>query len=162
MLKYGRQHGIHRCNVSFGYLFVTKPIGTFYLKKFIGIGGDSLSKYMDLDKDGIDTDKDRVASGSALPDILYNFYGNVSYKGFDLSANFNGVSGNKIYDLTANTSFLKVRLAKNVNSLMKAYPPGRLLVKSNSCPCPGLYCGSTGPTGKLLMLLFLPCTKIRW
>ena len=110
-----------------------EPIGTFYLKKFIGIGGDSLSKYMDLDKDGIDTDKDRVASGSALPDILYNFYGNVSYKGFDLSANFNGVSGNKIYDLTANTSFLKVRLAKNVNTTREAIAETRESV-SNASP----------------------------
>jgi iron complex outermembrane receptor protein len=97
-----------------------EPIGTFYLKEYLGIGADGLSEYLDLDKDGIDTDRDRVASGSALPNLLYSFFAGGSYKGFDLSANFNGVSGNKIYDLTSNTSFLRVRLAKNVNTTREA------------------------------------------
>ena len=97
-----------------------EPIGTFYLKEFIGIGKDSLSKYRDIDGDGVDTDKDRVASGTALPSLLYGFFAGLNYKGFDLTASFNGVSGNKIYDLTANTSFLKVRLAKNVNATREA------------------------------------------
>jgi iron complex outermembrane receptor protein len=39
----------------------------------------------------------------------------VSYKGFDLTANFNGVSGNKIYDNTANAFFYKARLVKGLN-----------------------------------------------
>ena len=34
--------------------------------------------------------------------------------------NFNGVSGNKIYDFTANTNFIKVRLAKNSNTTREA------------------------------------------
>ena len=93
-----------------------EPIGTFYLKEFLGIGKDSLSKYRDIDGDGVDTDKDRIAAGTALPDLIYSFFGGVNYKGFDLNVNFNGVSGNKIYDQTANTNFLKVRLAKNVNT----------------------------------------------
>ena len=79
-----------------------------------------MSKYTDLDKDGVITDKDRVAAGTALPDMLYSFFGGVSYKGFDLNVNFNGVSGNKIYDFTANTNFIKVRLAKNSNTTREA------------------------------------------
>ncbi|WP_276502818.1 SusC/RagA family TonB-linked outer membrane protein [Terrimonas pollutisoli] len=110
-----------------------EPIGTFYLKEFLGIGPDSLSKYLDLDKDGIDTDRDRVAAGTALPNVLYSFFGGITYKGFDLNANFNGVSGNKIYDLTANTSFLKVRLAKNVNTTREAIAEPRESV-SNASP----------------------------
>lgn len=97
-----------------------EPIGTFYLKEFIGIGPNGLSKYRDIDKDGVDTDKDRIAAGTALPKVIYSFFGSVAYKGFDLNANFNGVSGNKIYDLTANTSFLKVRLSKNINTTAEA------------------------------------------
>jgi iron complex outermembrane receptor protein len=101
-----------------------EPIGTFYLKEFLGIGADSLSDYTDLDKDGVDTDKDRIAAGSALPKVIYSFFAGLQYKGFDLNAQFNGVSGNKIYDLTANTSFLKVRLSKSVNTTAEAikYP----------------------------------------
>ncbi|HEY9342619.1 MAG TPA: TonB-dependent receptor [Hanamia sp.] len=98
-----------------------EPIGTFFLKEFTGIGADSLSTYHDLDGDGIITDKDRIAAGTALPNLIYSFYGSISYKGFDLGINFNGVSGNKIYDYTENVSFSKLRLAKNVNSTPKAF-----------------------------------------
>lgn len=110
-----------------------EPIGTFYLKEFIGIGSNGLSMYTDIDKDGVDTDKDRIAAGTALPKTIYSFFGGVSYKGFDLNMNFNGVSGNKIYDLTANTSFLKVRLSKNVNTTPEAikYPTESI---SNASP----------------------------
>ena len=97
-----------------------QPIGTFYLLDFTGIGNDSLSQYRDVDKDGIITDKDRVALGTALPNFLYSFYGNVNFKGFDLTANFNGVSGNKIYDNTANSNFYKAKLAKSVNTTIDA------------------------------------------
>ena len=109
-----------------------QPIGTFFLKEYIGIGADSLSDYLDLDKDGVDTDKDRISAGSALPKVMYNFFAGLSYKGFDLNANFNGVSGNKIYDLTANTSFLKVRLAKNVNTTREAIAEPRESVANAS------------------------------
>ena len=72
--------------------------------------------YRDIDKDGIITDKDRQALGTALPNMMFSFYGNFAYKGFDLVANFNGVSGNKIYDNTANSNFYKARLAKSLNA----------------------------------------------
>ena len=97
-----------------------QPIGTFFLKEFTGLDRNGLSIYRDLDGDGIITDKDRVALGTALPTYIYSFYGSTSYKGFELSVNFNGVSGNKIYDYTHNVSFSKLRLAKNVNSTPEA------------------------------------------
>ena len=53
-------------------------------------------------------------------DLLYNFFGNFSYKGFDAVINFNGVSGNKIYDNTANSNFYKNKLAKSVNTTAAA------------------------------------------
>ena len=102
-----------------------EPIGSFFLNQFTGIGANGLSTYYDKDKNGITyTDNDRIVAGTALPDIIYSFFGSVAYKGFDLNANLNGVSGNKIYDLTANTSFTKVRLSKNVNTTPEAvqYP----------------------------------------
>jgi len=98
-----------------------EPIGTFYLLEYLGIGPDSLSMYLDADKSGnISNDKDRVPLGTAIPTTLYSFYGNVAYKGFDLAINFNGVSGNKVYDNTANTLFYKAKLAKSNNTTSEA------------------------------------------
>lgn len=98
-----------------------EPIGTFYLKEFTGFDDKGISKFRDVDGDGIITDKDRVASGSALPTKMYNFSGNIGYKGFDLTANFNGVSGNKLYDNTANSNFYKLRLSKGLNVIPEAF-----------------------------------------
>ncbi|WP_430901018.1 MULTISPECIES: SusC/RagA family TonB-linked outer membrane protein [unclassified Paraflavitalea] len=101
-----------------------QPIGTFFLKQFTGIDASGNSSYKDVDGDGIISDKDRVAAGSALPKTIYAFYFTASYKGFDASLNFNGVSGNKIYDNTTNAFFYKLRLFKGLNTTSEAlnYP----------------------------------------
>lgn len=101
-----------------------QPIGTFYLLDFIGFNSQGLNQFRDVDGDGIISDKDRVASGTALPKTMYNFFGTLAYKNFDLNINFNGVSGNKIYDNTANSNFYKVRLYKGLNTTDEAiqYP----------------------------------------
>ena len=92
-----------------------------------------MSVYRDVDGDGIVTDKDRIAAGSALPSTQYNFFGNLAYKGFDLSLQFNGVAGNKIYDNTANSAFYKLKIAKNSNTTPAAYADSR---ESNSNAAP--------------------------
>lgn len=97
-----------------------EPIGTFFLKEFTGFDANGMSTYTDLDGDNLITDKDRIAAGTALPNFIYNFYGSAAFKGFDLSFNFNGVSGNEIYNYTRNVSFSKLRLAKNVNATFDA------------------------------------------
>jgi iron complex outermembrane receptor protein len=98
-----------------------EPIGSFFLNQWTGIGANGLSTYYDKDKNGTTyTDNDRIVAGTALPNLIYSFFGGMAYKGFNLNFNFNGVSGNKIYDLTANTSFTKVRLSKNVNTTPEA------------------------------------------
>lgn len=93
-----------------------EPIGTFYLLDFTGFDENGMSVYRDIPG----TDENRIAAGSALPTTMYNFFGNVGYKGFDLVINFNGVSGNKIYDNTANANFYKTKLAKSVNTTSAA------------------------------------------
>jgi TonB-linked SusC/RagA family outer membrane protein len=98
-----------------------QPIGTFFLKEWTGIGSNGLSTFRDLDGDGAITDKDRIAAGTALPKTIFAFYGGLTYKGFDLNVNFNGVSGNKIYDNTANSNFYKLKLSKNVNVTPEAF-----------------------------------------
>jgi iron complex outermembrane receptor protein len=97
-----------------------EPIGTFFMKEFAGVDENGLSVFTDADGDGVNTDKDRIAAGSALPTTTYNFFANMSYKGFDFAINFNGVSGNKVYDNTANSNFYKARLAKSLNTTSAA------------------------------------------
>jgi TonB-linked SusC/RagA family outer membrane protein len=110
-----------------------QPIGTFFLKEFIGFNATGISQFRDLDGDGTITDKDRIAAGTALPKVIYAFYGGASYKGFDMSVNFNGVSGNKIYDNTANSNFYKLKLSKNVNVTPESFADATESV-NNSAP----------------------------
>ncbi len=83
-----------------------EPIGSFFMKTFMGIGEDGLSVLS----------ADRSVLGSALPDLLYAFYLNLDYHNFDLGINFNGVSGNQIYNHTAMSLFTKGLLASNFNT----------------------------------------------
>jgi len=92
------------------------PIGSFYMHTFTGIGSDGFSEFADSDGDGAITEKDRTIVGSALPDMTYNFYVNLAYKRLDLNMNFNGVSGNEIYDHTAMGNFYKTQLSKSNNT----------------------------------------------
>lgn len=110
-----------------------QPIGTFFLKEFTGFDANGVSTYADTDKDGIVTDKDRIAAGTALPTTQYNFFLNAAYKGFDLSLQFNGVSGNKIYDNTANASFYKLKIAKNTNVIPSAFAEAKESI-NNAAP----------------------------
>lgn len=93
-----------------------QAIGAFFMKTFTGIDENGFSEFVDQDGDGFSTEGDRTVVGSALPTMTYNFYANFGYKGFDLSANFNGVSGNEIYDHTAMGSFYKTLLSKSNNT----------------------------------------------
>ncbi len=93
-----------------------EPIGAFYMKEFIGIGADGLNQFRDVVPDGESLDNDRIVVGSALPDVLYAFYFSSNYKNFDFELNFNGVSGNKIYNHTAMTLFSNGQLSRSLNT----------------------------------------------
>ncbi len=98
-----------------GYLN-NEPGGTFYMKDFIGINADGLNEFSDIVADGESLDNDRIAAGTAIPDLLYAFFFNFRYKALSLGLNFNGVSGNKIYNHTAMTLFSKGQLSRNLNT----------------------------------------------
>lgn len=110
-----------------------QPIGTFFLQEFIGFDENGLSVYKDVNKDGIVNDKDRQALGSALPTKTFNLYATAAYRNFDFAINFNGVSGNKIYDNTANAAFYKLLLSKGVNTTPAAYAAAEEAV-NNAAP----------------------------
>lgn len=93
-----------------------EPIGAFFMKEFLGIGDDGRNIFTDVVPDGESLDNDRIVAGSALPDIIYAFYFKFNYKEFDLGLNFNGVSGNKIYNHTAMTLFSRGQLSRSLNT----------------------------------------------
>jgi TonB-linked SusC/RagA family outer membrane protein len=57
-------------------------------------------RYKDVNGDGAINDKDKVNLGSPLPILTYGMTLNLEWKGFDLSAFFNGTIGNKILNGT--------------------------------------------------------------
>lgn len=90
-----------------------QPIGSFYGYKVLGIFQDDAElaaypnlsgskpgdfKYADINNDGKINDKDRTFLGSAIPKFIFGFNLGVNYAGFDLSADFQGQTGNKIYN----------------------------------------------------------------
>ena len=94
---------------------VGQPVGCYYLLVQDGIfhNQEELDSYphfgtsqvgdfrfVDADGDGVmEEDEDRVIVGNYMPDFYYGFSVNLSYKGFDLAANFQGVYGNEILNL---------------------------------------------------------------
>ncbi len=103
------------------------PIGSFYMQRFLGIGPDGLSVFAESEDGG------RMVTGTALPDLMYNFHANVEFKNFDLGVNFNGVSGNMIYNNTAMNKFYKAKLANSLNTTDKAIEfPEESIINSSS------------------------------
>ncbi|WP_142688310.1 SusC/RagA family TonB-linked outer membrane protein [Chitinophaga polysaccharea] len=103
-------------------IVVGQPINYFYGYEFTGIyqtpeevSGDPVAahynqtatspilpgfpKYKDQNGDGVLDDKDRINMGSYLPKVTYGFNIALNYKKFDFSVAFQGVSGNKIFNL---------------------------------------------------------------
>ena len=75
--------------------------------------------YKDLDEDGSITTKDKRVIGDPNPDFLLNFNTSVSWKGFTLSAFFQGSFGGDIYSLTM--ASIAYDYANNGNALKDVY-----------------------------------------
>ena len=65
-------------------------------------------RYKDVNNDGKITDADRTFIGNPLPAFTFGFGINLNWRGFDLSAEFNGVTGNKILDLKKTVAWTNV------------------------------------------------------
>lgn len=59
------------------------------------------NRYLDRDGDGFITDKDQDWIGDANPDYYYGFNVDLTWKNFDLSILFQGVSGNDIFNMNS-------------------------------------------------------------
>lgn len=97
-----------------------EPIGSFYGYKVIGLyqndqealtlpstgavaAGDL--RYADLNGDGKINGDDRTFIGSPIPKFIFGFNAGASYKNFDLSLEFQGQTGNYIYNDKATQRF---------------------------------------------------------
>ena len=65
-------------------------------------------RYKDINGDGKITDADRTFIGNPLPTFTYGFNISLNWCNFDLTADFNGVSGNKILDLKKTVAWTNV------------------------------------------------------
>ena len=77
---------------------VGRPISSFYGLTQTGYDATGRFTFADLDNSGDITDADRSFIGSPHPDYTYGINLSAGYKGFDISAFFQGSQGNDIYN----------------------------------------------------------------
>ena len=80
-------------------------------------------RFADVNGDGAIDANDRVYLGSFLPDVSYGINLSATYKGFDFSAFFQGVSGNKIYNGVKVTNQGMLRLFNASTDVLNAWTP---------------------------------------
>ncbi len=89
------------------------PIGAFYGYKTDGIfqdegeldayphsaqAGPGDLRFVDVTHDGILDGRDRTYIGSPIPKFIFGFNGSIEYKGIDFALDFQGQTGNKIFN----------------------------------------------------------------
>lgn len=117
VLATGAAQGSGQSGATINGYINNHPLGAFYMYQFDGISGENgQNLFRDTNGDGAILDNDRVVVGSAIPKIIYGYNLNFKYKAFDLSLNFNGVAGNKIFNHTTMTLFSRAQLAKSNNT----------------------------------------------
>lgn len=133
VLTTGSAQGAGQTGATINGYINNEPIGAFYLFRFDGIGTDGLNKFWDANGDGTILDNDRRVLGSAIPDLIYGFNINLKYKAFDFGMNFNGISGNKIYNHTKMSLFTKAQLSRSNNTTDFAVQfPSESIANSNT------------------------------
>jgi iron complex outermembrane receptor protein len=116
VLTTGAAQGAGQTGATINGYINNQPIGAFYMLQFDGIGEDGSNKFKDINGDGEILDNDRSVVGSAIPKIIYGFNTNLKYKNFNLGLNFNGASGNDIYNHTNMSLFTKAQLSRSNNT----------------------------------------------
>ncbi|MFT6808811.1 MAG: TonB-linked SusC/RagA family outer membrane protein [Saprospiraceae bacterium] len=120
ILTTGSVRGAGQTGATINGVLNGEPVGTFFVQDFVGIGDDGLNQFRDVNGDGEILDNDRFSAGSALPTMLYAMNFTFDYKRFDLGLNFNGVTGNKIFNHVALSIFNKGNLSNSLNTTVRA------------------------------------------
>ena len=121
---------------------VGQPVGRYYLMVQDGIfhNQEELNSYphfdttqvgdfrfVDANGNGIlEKDADRVIVGNYMPDFYYGFSVNLSWKGFDLAAAFQGVYGNEILNLERRYLLNMEASSNMMRESLQRYPYGEL------------------------------------
>ena len=111
----------------FNVIRVGEELGSFLGYQFAGFDESGNPQHLDVDEDGNLDANDYAILGSPFPDVLYGINTTVNYRNFSLFANFQGVSGNDIYNvmlyqLTRTNEFNVNRMA----NILDFYPnPGQ-------------------------------------
>ena len=80
-------------------------------------------RFADINDDGVIDASDRVYLGSFLPKVSYGINLSANYKGWDFSAFFQGVNGNKIYNGVKVTNQGMLRLFNSSTDVLNAWTP---------------------------------------
>ena len=93
-----------------------QPIGTFFLREYAGRNTQGISMFYKANGDTskVVTVADFVEGGSAQPKLMFGWSNNFTFKDFDFSFFFRGVTGNKILNATL-ASLNDVNNASNNN-----------------------------------------------
>jgi len=109
LVKFGAQeingYNVYEEGLEYGEFYMIQQIGIFQSVQEIAnspkqyndatVPGDL--KFKDANNDGVVNDEDRIPTKGMYPDFNYNFNFSSNWKGFDLSAQFQGVQGVKYY-----------------------------------------------------------------
>lgn len=91
------------------YLMEDQPVGVFYLYHCNGITSEGIYDIADLNNDGTiskgDDSEDRQVCGQATPKAFLGANIGLKYKGWDLTMQFNGAFGHKIFNNTSLTYY---------------------------------------------------------
>jgi len=93
-----------------------------HAKQTAGTGPGDL-KFKDQNKDGVIDINDRVFLGSFIPKVSYAFTLGANFKNFDLSAFFQGVQGNKVFNATRVITEGMVRFFNAGTQVLRAWTP---------------------------------------
>lgn len=146
MLSLGDENAdiIKESSYAGGYYItrVGQPVGCYYLMVQDGIfhNQEELNSYphfdttqvgdfrfVDANGNGIlEKDADRVIVGNYMPDFYYGFSVNLSWKGFDLAAAFQGVYGNEILNLERRYLLNMEASSNMMRESLQRYPYGEL------------------------------------
>lgn len=78
-----------------------QPIGRFWGYKEDGYDDKGRIRFMDLDKDGAITARDKTYIGDPNPDLIYGINSNMSYRNFSLNIFIQGSQGNDIFNTSS-------------------------------------------------------------
>ena len=132
--SYTGAHYITKVGYPVGCYYLLVQDGVFYnqeeLDTYPHFGTSVVGDYRFVDANGdgrLDKDTDRVIVGNYMPDFYYGFGVQLGWKGFDLSANFQGVYGNEILNLERRYLLNMEASSNMMKEALNRFPYGHFL-----------------------------------